>query len=109
MDKAELQQVEENCPMDAFENAIRRIGVVAACEWFGHRPDSDFTAETIRVLAERTRHCMCEACEDGTIHASDCAVHNEPAMRNGPCDCGVRPNAKSEGADAALSRTLPLD
>ena len=92
MDKAELQQVEENCPMDAFENAIRRIGVVAACEWFGHRPDSDFTAETIRVLAERTRHCMCEACEDGTIHASDCAVHNEPAMRNGPCDCGVRPN-----------------
>jgi hypothetical protein len=23
------------------------------------------------------------------IHASDCAVHNEPAMPNGPCDCGV--------------------
>lgn len=22
-------------------------------------------------------------------HRSDCAVHNEPAMPNGPCDCGV--------------------
>jgi len=22
-------------------------------------------------------------------HASDCAVHNEPAMRAGPCDCGA--------------------
>lgn len=24
-------------------------------------------------------------------HASDCAVHNEPAMPNGPCDCGLTP------------------
>jgi hypothetical protein len=22
-------------------------------------------------------------------HASDCAVHNSPAMPNGPCDCGA--------------------
>ena len=92
MDKTELQQVEENCPMDEFENAIRRIGVVAACEWFGHAPDSDFTAETIRALSERARHCMCEECKDGTIHASDCAVHNEPAYPRDECDCGVTPN-----------------
>jgi hypothetical protein len=25
--------------------------------------------------------------EAGDGHASDCAVHNEPAMPNGPCDC----------------------
>ena len=24
-----------------------------------------------------------------TNHKSDCAVHNEPAMKAGPCDCGV--------------------
>lgn len=23
------------------------------------------------------------------IHASDCAVHNEPALPAGPCDCGA--------------------
>lgn len=28
------------------------------------------------------------------LHTSDCAVHNEPAMPNGPCDCGAQ--AKSE-------------
>jgi hypothetical protein len=26
---------------------------------------------------------------DPVRHASDCAVHNEPAMPNGPCDCGA--------------------
>ena len=45
--------VPERVPMDRFENAIRTVGVVAACEWFGHRPDSEFTKETIRVLNER--------------------------------------------------------
>lgn len=34
-------------------------------------------------------HCMCVACRDGVIHASDCAVHNEPAMPIGPCTCGA--------------------
>lgn len=45
--------MEERTPMDRFENAIREIGIVAACEWFGHKPDSEFTKETIRILEER--------------------------------------------------------
>lgn len=32
---------------------------------------------------------MCPACKDGIIHKSDCAVHNEPAERNGKCNCGA--------------------
>ncbi|WP_208448823.1 hypothetical protein [Burkholderia cenocepacia] len=35
----------------------------------------------------RTEHCQCVACEDGTIHDSDCAVHNMPFKPNGRCDC----------------------
>lgn len=46
--------VDEDTPCAVFENAIRRIGVVFACEWFGHAPDSDFTRETIRVLRKRS-------------------------------------------------------
>ncbi|WP_336816822.1 hypothetical protein [Burkholderia gladioli] len=34
-------------------------------------------------------HCQCPACSGGTTHASDCAVHNEPAMLQGPCDCAA--------------------
>lgn len=34
-------------------------------------------------------HCECPACAAGTIHASDCAVHNAPAEPRGPCDCGT--------------------
>lgn len=28
-------------------------------------------------------------CPNHGVHASDCAVHNEPAEPNGPCDCGL--------------------
>ena len=31
--------------------------------------------------------CQCPACAQGVRHKSDCAVHNEPAMPNGPCNC----------------------
>lgn len=33
--------------------------------------------------------CGCPACAVGVSHWSDCAVHNMPAMPNGPCDCGA--------------------
>lgn len=39
------------------------------------------------ALQRANEHCQCEACRDGTIHASDCAVHNEPAYPKGPCNC----------------------
>jgi len=48
--------VEENVPNDVWENAIRKYGIVAACEWFGHSSDSEFTKETIRWLAQRSRY-----------------------------------------------------
>ena len=53
MNAQPVEFVAERTPMDRFENAIREVGVVAACEWFGHKHDSDFTKETARVLAER--------------------------------------------------------
>lgn len=45
-----MKLVYEKCPNDIFENAIREYGVVAACEWFGHPADSEFTKETIKHL-----------------------------------------------------------
>lgn len=53
--------------------------------------DAEFTRDLNDALlaADQTRrgHCQCDACRDGTIHASDCAVHNAPAYPKGPCDC----------------------
>lgn len=53
MDKNTTEMVPENAPMDRFDNAIREIGVVAACEWFGYSHDSEFTKEAARILDER--------------------------------------------------------
>lgn len=43
----------------------------------------------IAVLPQKRVHCQCSECKGGVIHTSDCAVHNEPAMQKGSCDCGV--------------------
>jgi len=34
-------------------------------------------------------HCQCPECKV-TLHASDCAVHSEPAFPKGECDCGAQ-------------------
>lgn len=49
-----IPPVAETCPADIWENTIRAMGVHAACEWFGYRPNDEFTVETIRVLRERS-------------------------------------------------------
>jgi len=36
--------------------------------------------------------CNCSECKKGYSHKSDCAVHNEPAERNGVCDCKCNQN-----------------
>jgi hypothetical protein len=38
--------------------------------------------------------CQCDACKDGVIHSSDCAVHNEPTEPAGTCSCGAERRAK---------------
>lgn len=51
---SEIAPVQERTACDEFENAIRKFGVVNACEWFGHQ-DGDFVPETIRILIERSK------------------------------------------------------
>lgn len=32
------------------------------------------------------------------LHTSDCALHNEPAMPNGPCSCGAALHSQTKAA-----------
>ena len=51
-----------------------------------------------------SRSCQCDACKDGVLHLSDCAVHNAPDLPVGPCDCGANipdPLAKYNFTDPA--------
>jgi hypothetical protein len=62
--------------------------------------ESNFTPENIAELQSNLppvqpkseEGCQCEACKqcrqfNYPVHKSDCAVHNEPAERNGECTC----------------------
>lgn len=54
-------------------------------------------------------HCQCKYCIGGDIHDSDCAVHNEPAYKNGPCDCSLQKRTvPQEMVDRFLSWPLPV-
>lgn len=52
--KDEIPQVEIECQADEFENAIRKIGVEFACEWFGSNEINGFLEKTISCLCERS-------------------------------------------------------
>ena len=41
-------------------------------------------------LGQEIEQCQCTECQIKP-HASDCAVHSEPAYPKGKCDCGVQP------------------
>ena len=45
----------------------------------------DYSGELIGLLQ------LAMDCDDGITHASDCALHNEPAYPIQSCNCGVRP------------------
>ena len=54
-------------------------------------------------------HCQCPACQDGNVHDSDCAVHNEPAYPIGPCDCSLHKRTiPQEMVERFLSWPLPI-
>lgn len=61
--------------MEAYEAAKKR-------GWVGLSDE--------RLMEMPKQGCQCPACKT-TPHASDCAVHNEPAYPNGECNCGVLP------------------
>lgn len=48
----------------------------------------DCALQALIAKAARSSRCQCIACNE-VRHASDCAVHNEPAYPNGPCSCGA--------------------
>lgn len=48
----QIPQVEVKCPMDEFENMVRKIGVKNACEWFG--TNEYFLVNTIATLCDRS-------------------------------------------------------
>ncbi len=50
--------------------------------------------EVAKCLGEKTS-CSCDECKE-IIHKSDCAVHNEPASKNGKCNCIVKKERKNE-------------
>lgn len=61
--KNEIKPVEIKCHDDEFENAIRKIGVELACEWFCC--NDQFMKEAINTLCKRSEINNPYALKDG--------------------------------------------
>ena len=53
---------------------------------------------TITAIEEALNGCQCPECQVKP-HASDCAVHNEPAYPKGKCNCGAQPEQEPVATD----------
>jgi len=70
----------------------------------GYSTNGRTLLDAVKSLVAAKTGCQCVACKRDGQHDSDCAVHNEPAIPNGPCDCG----ATTEGQWAGVhSRSCP--
>jgi len=83
--------------LEALEAAYARI--VTKCEqnlvtYNGVDVDTlTLSIEAITAIKKtlaQPEQCQCPNCRV-TLHASDCAVHNEPAYPKGECNCGAQP------------------
>lgn len=65
-------------------------------EW--HEKQCDLLTEAADALTRLAAH------RAEVVHASDCAVHNAPALPVGPCDCGAGqdPTALRRALDSAV-------
>ncbi|MGS1064163.1 helix-turn-helix domain-containing protein [Burkholderia glumae] len=68
--------------------------------------DAGYAAQAVAAPVAEPAHCQCPACIDGATHASDCAVHNEPAYPNGPCNCGSAQAVAADGAATPSERAV---
>lgn len=60
------------------------------------------TIQTMQAIKEALSSCQCSECKVA-IHASDCAVHSEPAYPKSECNCGAQPSVSVEQEPVAWS------
>ena len=48
--------------------------------------DNEISIAEIREFIKKENRCQCDECKT-KIHSSSCAVHNEPALPKGECNC----------------------
>jgi hypothetical protein len=58
------------------------------------------------ISVSKGDRCQCKSCKSVPLHDSDCAVHNEPAYPNGPCDCILSQPTSADDADKKLAIDL---
>lgn len=77
-------------PIDVTEHQAR-LALRAVMLWYGESPIREIQmANAVCGMHFPVREIEA-ALSSAVQHASDCAVHNAPALPVGPCDCGAVP------------------
>lgn len=104
-------KVAQDLERSKYDRLVKAFGEFGSARSSGKDPVADAIAYLLErigppvpALAEPASHpvldvaealpadvCGCGSCAVEAPHASDCAVHNEPAYPAGPCDCETSP------------------
>ena len=76
-----------NTDRELMQQALEAL---KSCSSVTHYPVLQLTIASLRERLAQPEQCQCPACRV-IPHASDCAVHNEPAYPKGACSCGAQP------------------
>jgi ribosome-binding ATPase YchF (GTP1/OBG family) len=90
---------------EIMEQALEAL--IKAHPYSNSNKDLDGHSEAIAALRERLaqpEHCQCPECRI-TPHASDCAVHNEPAYPKGACNCQAQPEQEPANYKELLNKS----
>lgn len=90
----EIIQMARDSGMELYGLGKNRARFVYHLEAFAKLVTEKALAEhamrEVQRLGQEIEQCQCPECQIKP-HASDCAVHSEPAYPKGKCDCGAQP------------------
>ena len=81
--------IKHNKPSAVYHNDWQVVTYYKDFECFNLNPKIHFENVSRILDLEKivSNYCECNSCVGGILHKSDCAVHNDPAERNEPCNC----------------------
>lgn len=82
----------------SVQEAARDVG-----KWLNERPNRPLDLRSVAMLSHYVE-------SQAVLHDSDCAQHNEPAYRNGPCDCSLSKSVPQgwQSIDSAPKKKTPM-
>lgn len=99
--------------MRSDEDAVKALAAKIQAAYEGDLPTRSFELNDLTEWLEEQLSALIQEtpaeheCGEGCLHASDCDLHNPPALPAGPCSCGAAPEPPSNSPTVEAAKEAP--